>query len=121
MASIITLTTHSDDNGDLTVVDFFDFNVKRFFYITAVPQNMIRGLHGHIKNRMALIALSGSVDIFYNNGSESNTITLNSKNICLQLEPNDWHRLENFSSDIILLVACSEPYDKNDYFFEEPA
>ena len=37
---------------------------------------------------------------------------------CLVLEPEDWHSMDEFSKDAILLVVSNELYDKDDYIYE---
>ncbi len=34
------------------------------------------------------------------------------------LETADWHTMDEFSDDCVLLVLASEPYDVNDYIDE---
>ena len=49
---------------------------------------------------------------------ESNTFLLDKPNKCLCIEPSDWHTMQNFSKNCVLLVLASEYYDKNDYINE---
>ncbi len=37
---------------------------------------------------------------------------------CLILEPTDWHTMDNFTPDAILMVLASEYFDQNDYIFD---
>jgi hypothetical protein len=37
---------------------------------------------------------------------------------CVLLEPQDWHKMYDFSNDAILMVLASERFDQNDYIFE---
>ena len=37
---------------------------------------------------------------------------------CLILEPKDWHTMDSFSSDAILMVLASEYYEISDYIDE---
>ena len=46
------------------------------------------------------------------------TYTLDSPNQCLILEPEDWHTMDGFSKDSILLVFASEFFDADDYIYE---
>lgn len=47
------------------------------------------------------------------------TFILDSPDKALILECQDWHIMDNFSEDCILLVLASEYYDKNDYVYDE--
>lgn len=113
MAHLLNLKTNSDHRGSLIAIESeVGFNIKRIYYIYDVPHDSIRAGHGHIKNKQALIAIKGSLDIELHDKA---VFTLKRPDQCLMLEPCDWHRLLNFSEDCILLVLASELYDKNDY------
>lgn len=121
MAQIIDIPIFSDERGGLAVIESHcPFVIKRVFHIHAVPENEVRGKHGHIKNRMFFTCASGSCSIYSNNGNKKEYFSLKSPNQGLIVEPEDWHHLSEFSNDCILLVLCSEEYDNKDYFFEEP-
>ena len=117
MAQLIRLKTHTDKRGQLTVVqDEIPFAIMRTYYIQGVPDPSIqRGGHRHKKSWQALICLSGSCEIYNNDGISENIFTLNSPDICLILEPKDWHTMQQFSKDAVLLVFASTKYDVDDY------
>lgn len=118
MAYFIELPTFSDDRGSLTVVEkILPFEIKRFYYIYNVSSK--RGGHRHHKTIQALISLNGSCEVYVNNGKEEQTFLLDSPDKSLILEPQDWHTMDKFSKDTILLVLASEYYDINDYIDEE--
>jgi len=118
MAYIIELPTFSDERGALTVVEkLLPFDIKRFYYIYNVTSK--RGGHRHHKTVQALICLGGSCEIYINNGNKEETILLDSPKKCLIVEPQDWHTMDKFSKNAILLVFASEYYDVNDYIDEE--
>ena len=119
MAKIIKLSTFSDNRGSLIVIEKeIPFNFKRIYYIYGVD-NSERGKHRHKKTIQAAICISGKCEIYCNNGTKKTTYKLDSPNKCLILDPKDWHKMYNFSNDAILMVIASEPFDKNDYIFEE--
>jgi hypothetical protein len=118
MAYIIDLPTFSDNRGNLTVVEkVLPFQIKRFYYIYGVTSK--RGGHRHKKTVQALIILGGNCEIYVNDGRKEEIFLLNTPDKCLILEAKDWHTMEHFSSDSILLVFSSEFYDKDDYIDEE--
>jgi hypothetical protein len=118
MAYIINLPTLSDSRGKLTVAEkILPFEIKRFYYIYDVTSK--RGGHRHKKTIQALICLRGSCEIYINDGSKEDTIILDRPDKCLILESKDWHTMDKFSRDSILLVFSSEYYDKDDYIEEE--
>ena len=118
MANFIRLTTHSDKRGALTVLEkVLDFDIKRIYYIYNVDDST-RGGHRHKITKQAAICIAGSCEIFVNNGLEQKTFNLDSPDKCLVLETEDWHTMQNFSKNAILLVVASENFDQADYIFE---
>jgi len=120
MAHIINLETHVDERGKLIVVEkVLPFEIKRVYFIYDV-KNAKRGFHRHKKTIQGAIAINGScrfvIQSCKNNSKEY--FYLNSPSMCLILWPEDFHWIEDFSHDCILLVLASEYYDINDYVFE---
>jgi mannose-6-phosphate isomerase-like protein (cupin superfamily) len=74
-----------------------------------------RGGHKHKKTIQALIAIHGSCRVVIRNEDKRETYLLDSPDKCLIVEPKDWHTMDNFSSDGVLLVLASEYYDADDY------
>jgi hypothetical protein len=118
MAELTDLKTFTDVRGNLTVIErIIPFDVKRIFYIYGVDKS-VRGGHRHKKTIQAAICLKGSCRIYNNNGLEEHYYYLDQPNKCLILEPEDWHTMDQFSEDAILMVLASEYFDANDYIFE---
>ena len=118
MAELIDLKTFTDKRGNLTVIErTIPFEVKRIFYIYGVDES-VRGGHRHKTTVQAAICLKGSCRIYNNNGNEEQYYHLDQPNKCLILEPQDWHAMDQFSEDAILMVLASEYFDANDYIFE---
>jgi dTDP-4-dehydrorhamnose 3,5-epimerase-like enzyme len=118
MAEILDLKTFTDKRGNLTVVEkVIPFDIKRIFYIYGVDDS-IRGGHRHHVTRQAAICLRGACHIHNDNGEQKSSFVLDAPNKCLILEPKDWHTMDNFTPDAILMVLASEYFDPNDYIFE---
>jgi dTDP-4-dehydrorhamnose 3,5-epimerase-like enzyme len=118
MAGLIDLTSFTDKRGNLTVIEkMLPFSILRIFYIYGVD-NSVRGGHRHKSTRQAAVCIQGSCSITNNDGKSVNRFLLNRPDQCLVLEPTDWHTMENFSADAILMVLASEYFDQNDYIFE---
>lgn len=118
MAYLIDLKTFTDKRGNLTVIEkVLPFDPKRIFYIYGVDSS-VRGGHRHKKTIQAAICLTGSCDIYNNDGSEEQHFALDKPHKCLVLETKDWHTMSNFSKDAILMVLASEYYEHEDYIFE---
>jgi|SRR5919199_764172 hypothetical protein len=118
MAQLYELKTFSSDNGNLTVFEnIIPGVIQRVFYIYKAGHGARAG-HRHYKAWNALICVSGSCQIYVNNGNEEVTYQLSSPSECLVLKPEDWHVMDHFSEDAILLVVSNELYDKDDYIYE---
>lgn len=116
MSKIIQFGTHLDKRGSLTVIENeIPFEIKRIFYIYNVD-NSKRGFHKHKKTRQVAISISGSCDIIIKKLHQEPKVTrLDSPEFGLLIEPDDYHWMENFSKDSILLVIASENFDEDDY------
>jgi dTDP-4-dehydrorhamnose 3,5-epimerase-like enzyme len=118
MANIIDLETYTDNRGNLTVIqDIFPFKIERVFYIYGVDSS-VRGGHKHHKTIQAAVCIQGECKIYSNNGKEERIFHLDKPSKCVLLEPQDWHKMYDFSENAILMVLASEKFDPNDYIFE---
>ena len=119
MAKIINLPTVSDERGSLSIIEkIADFDIKRVYYIYNTDGKQ-RGGHRHKKTKQLLVCINGSCDVFCENElKENNTFLLDSFEKCLLVEAKDWHTMQNFSKDCVLLVLASEYYDQDDYIDE---
>ena len=118
MARIIDLKTFTDKRGNLTVIEkVVPFDIKRIFYIYGVDDS-VRGGHRHKSTIQAAICIKGTCHIYNNNGKEEKEFILDAPNKCLILQPEDWHSMDHFTEDAILMVLASEYFDPNDYIFE---
>ena len=115
---LINFITHKDSRGSLTVLEKeIPFEIKRVFYIYGVDESK-RGFHKHLKTRQVAVCLKGSCDIIFSKNNVYTKFMLNNPGIGLLIEPEDFHWMENFSEDAILLVLASEYFDENDYIFK---
>jgi hypothetical protein len=118
MAHLIDLTTFTDKRGNLTVIEkSIPFDIKRIFYIYGVDESR-RGGHRHKSTLQAAICLTGSCNVNNNDGSNTETFILDKPSKCLIIEAKDWHTMDHFTPDAILMVLASTYYDYNDYIFE---
>jgi dTDP-4-dehydrorhamnose 3,5-epimerase-like enzyme len=115
MPNLIELNTFHSDAGNLTVFEkIMPGTIKRVFYIYGAG-HIPRGGHRHKKTWNALICLHGKCRVYVHDGEEEKHFFLEDPASCLILEPRDWHTMEDFSEDAILLVLSNEYYDLNDY------
>ncbi|GAB2796042.1 FdtA/QdtA family cupin domain-containing protein [Rhabdobacter roseus] len=118
MPQLIELSTFSSESGNLTVFEkIIPGAIKRVFYIYGA-NNLQRGGHRHHKAWNALICVHGSCRVYSHDGEEETYYVLDSPTTCLILEPKDWHIMDSFSEDAILLVLSNEYYDQADYIDE---
>jgi hypothetical protein len=118
MAYLIDLKTFIDVRGNLTVIEkTIPFEIKRIFYIYGVDKS-VRGGHRHKTTIQAAICLKGSCRIYNNDGQDENYFVLDQPSKCLILQTRDWHTMDQFSPDAILMVLASEYFDQQDYIFE---
>ena len=118
MARLIDLKTFTDKRGNLTVIEkVIPFDVKRIFYIYGVDDS-VRGGHRHKTTIQAAICIKGSCHIYSNDGKNESNFVLDQPDKCLILQPEDWHSMDHFTQDAILMVLASEYFDPNDYIFQ---
>jgi hypothetical protein len=121
MPQLIELSTFGKEEGRLTVFEkMLPGDIKRAFYIYGVPSDQERAKHGHLNAWNALVAVAGSCRVRVTHGGQEDTFILNSPSQTLILQPGDWHIMDEFTPDAVLLVMSNQYYDKNDYFFEKP-
>ena len=121
MPKTIDLKTFTDSRGNLTVIEkVIPFDIKRVFYIYGVDDSE-RGVHRHNKTIQAALAIKGECCIVNQsgNGMPQERVVLNSPSKCLIINPEDYHWMDNFSKDCILMVFASEYYDASDYIYEK--
>ena len=118
MAYLLDLRTFTDKRGNLTVIEkVIPFDIKRIFYIYGVDDST-RGGHRHKTTLQAAICIKGECHIYNNDGEKETNFILDQPNKCLILETKDWHTMDHFSPDAILMVLASEYFDQHDYIFE---
>ena len=114
---IIEIPKISDIKGNLSVVEksTIPFDIKRIFYLYDIRSDEDRIGHAHKNLQQVLIALSGSLEVVVNDGTNSKTITLNKPNLGLLIVPGIWRELQNFSSGCVCLTIASAPFNEADY------
>lgn len=118
MAKLFELDTFTSSSGHLTVFEtILPGTIQRVFYIYDVGQATRAG-HRHKKTWNALICLNGSCRVYNNDGEKEETFVLDDPKQCLVLEPKDWHTMDRFTENAILLVVSNQLYDQSDYIDE---
>jgi len=75
----------------------------------------MRGPHAHRRTEQIFINIRGKATYFLDNGIEKKNLILDKPNNGIYIGPKVWHYIKEFSSDIIILVVASTPYNEADY------
>ena len=109
---------HSERMGNLSVVqngETVPFDVKRIYYLYAVPGGESRGAHAHKDLSQLIVAASGSFRVTLDDGNVKRSFILNRPYQGLYVKPGIWRDLDDFSSGAVCMVLASEVYQKEDY------
>ena len=114
----IKIKTYLAKTGKLTPIDFsrkFPIQVKRIFFLYG-KKNKIRGDHAHKKCSQFFFLICGRVilDIKTPNENKKILLTHSSKNAVL-VPPKYWCSVKFINKNSILMVACDQHYNFNDY------
>jgi oxalate decarboxylase/phosphoglucose isomerase-like protein (cupin superfamily) len=115
---LINLPKYLDPRGNLSFFEEFNqiqFPIKRIYWIYDVPGGEFRGSHAFKETEEMIIALSGSFDVVFHDGSEEKTISLNRSYYGIYVPRMIWRRIENFSTNALALVISSTEFDHADY------
>ena len=114
-ASLARIFTESD--GLLGVMEFTDlpFVPQRFFWLSAIKGNAIRADHAHRTCHQLLVCLAGSLTATITTVANEVVVHAMSVGTTIHLAPLNWLELSTFSTDAVLGVLASEPYDQSEY------
>lgn len=115
---IIELPKFLDARGNLSFAENYKqlpFEIKRTYWLYDVPGGIGRGGHAEINNEELIISMSGSFEIFVDDGKEQKTFTLNRSYYGLYIPKGLWREIKEFSTNALALEFGSIPYDVNDY------
>ncbi|WP_064745894.1 WxcM-like domain-containing protein [Lysobacter antibioticus] len=107
-----------DMRGALTVGEFpkdIPFEPKRYFLVFDVPSEKTRGEHAHHHCEQFLICVKGSCAVVADDGESRCEVLLDSPDKGIYLPPMTWGIQYKYSSDAVLLVFASHPYEADDY------
>lgn len=116
---LIELPRINDPRGNLTFVEenkHVPYDIKRVFFLYDVPGGESRAGHALRTCHQLLIAASGSFDVTLDDGTEKRKFHLNRSYFGLEIAPNIWRDIDNFSSGSVCMVLASEFYSESDYF-----
>jgi hypothetical protein len=117
-ASLVRMHSIYEGRGHLTVGEIgkgLPFVARRFFVISEVPGEDIRGEHAHRALHQLLVCLAGSVVAEVNDGTASRSVTLDVPHVGLHIPPMVWGAQHHYTRDAVLMVLASAEYDPADY------
>ena len=115
---ILNLPKIGDKRGNLSFVEemaHIPFAVERTYWIYDVPGGESRGGHAYKENEEFIIALSGSFDVFVDDGVHKRTYSLHRSYYGLYVPKGVWRELSNFSTNSLALILASTAYNAADY------
>lgn len=92
-----------------------DFDIKRVYYISKVPEGVRRGFHAHKKLKQFLFCPYGKIQLILENGSVREEITLSDPSIGIIIDKPTWREMLWLEKNSVLVVAASDYYNVEDY------
>jgi UDP-2-acetamido-3-amino-2,3-dideoxy-glucuronate N-acetyltransferase len=108
----------ADMRGGLSVGEFpkdIPFVPSRYFLVFNVPSAKTRGEHAHHQCHQFLICTAGSCSVVVDDGTNRAEVLLDSPEKGIYIPPLTWGTQYKYSTDAVLLVFASHPYDADDY------
>ncbi len=90
------------------------YKSHRVHWIYDVPSGEVRGGLSYKETEEFIVALSGSFDVFLDNGIERKTFCLNHSYYSVYIPKGSWREMNNFSTNSVALILASTFYDPND-------
>lgn len=115
---VIQLPKILDPRGNLSFIEennSIPFTIERTYWIYDVPGGEMRGSHAYKESSELIVALSGSFDVWLDDGATEKKFSLNRSYYGLFVPKMLWRRIENFSTNSLALVLSSTKYNDQDY------
>jgi len=91
------------------------FEPRRVFLVRDVPAGEVRGEHAHLALHQFLVCVAGGCSLVIDDGRQRKEIRLDVPTLGVHVPPMIWSPVHAFTSDAVLLVLASTPYDPDDY------
>ena len=114
---IIALPKILDDRGNLSFLENghqIPFEIKRVHWIYDVPGGESRGAVAYRQTEEFIVALSGSFDVWVDNGKTCEKYHLNRSYEGVYVPRGTWRKIDNFSTNSLAAIATSTLYDEQD-------
>lgn len=93
----------------------FEFDVKRMYYISKVPEGVRRGFHAHKNLKQLLFCPYGRIQLILENEMGREEMELSDPSIGVIIDKPTWREMLWLQRDSVLCVAASEYYIVEDY------
>jgi len=115
---LLEVPVFRDERGLVGVVegpDALPFPVRRLYFLADVPGGSVRGEHAHRELQQLIIAMSGSVMVHLDDGTDRQDFILDAPSRGLLVPPGCWRELRDFAPGTVVAVLASHEYDEADY------
>ena len=115
---IIELPKIHDPRGNLSFIEeenHVPFQIKRAYWIYDVPGGQVRGGHAFKEQNELIVAISGSLDVYVDDGKDNKLISLNRSYYGLYIPSGIWRQMQNFSTNSLAMILSSTEYTERDY------
>lgn len=92
-----------------------DFDIKRIYYISKVPEGVRRGFHAHKELKQLLFCPYGKIQLVLENELGREEIELSDPSIGVVIDKPTWREMIWMQRDSVLCVAASAYYQEQDY------
>lgn len=92
-----------------------DFEIKRIYYISKVPEGIRRGFHAHKNLKQILFCPFGRIQLILENELGREEIELSDPSIAVVIDRLTWREMLWLQKDSVLCVAASDYYSETDY------
>ena len=92
-----------------------DFDIKRIYYISKVPEGVRRGFHAHKKLKQLLFCPYGRIQLILENEQGREEIELSDPSVAVVIDKLTWREMLWLQKDSVLCVAASDFYEVDDY------
>lgn len=92
-----------------------NFDIKRVYYISKVPEGVRRGFHAHKELKQILFCPYGKIQLILENNNGREEITLSDPSIGIIIDKPTWREMLWLEKNSVLVVAASDYYKADDY------
>lgn len=104
--------------GHLAAVEFtqdIPFVPQRYFLTYGIPSSQTRGEHAHLRCEQFLVCVHGECHLIVDDGENREEFCLNRPTFGVLVPPMVWATEHLHSTDSVLMVLASRPYEAEDY------